>query len=255
MLSSFYPTSPQVFRPSQLRKMKRREQVAAVCFRIGKKGIEFLLVRTDRGRWTFPKGAAEPGLSHAQSAALEAFEEAGVHGRMEEASFAQYLHRQRGGKRSVAAGVDVHAHLCEVLRLSPPKESHRKPAWLAPEKTKRRLQRDRTRQCAAELIRVVDLAVARIRSMGDGTLCNDALLERFESFDDPRSEAAKTITIEPRPWSVLARVAPGALSPRWTGLSQERVSRPLLQAASPGLVSVRRALVPMPRLTSRNGED
>ena len=56
-----------------------RSLVAAVCFRILSTEIEFLLVRTRRGRWTFPKGGTEPGLTHAQSAALEALEEAGVH--------------------------------------------------------------------------------------------------------------------------------------------------------------------------------
>jgi len=63
----------RVFRPSQLRKMKGTEQVAAVCFRVQNRRIEFLLVQTGGGRWTFPKGSAEPGLTRAQAAALEAF--------------------------------------------------------------------------------------------------------------------------------------------------------------------------------------
>ena len=48
-------------------------------------------MRTRGGRWTFPKGRVESGLTHAQAAALEAFEEAGVHGRIEEAAFARYV--------------------------------------------------------------------------------------------------------------------------------------------------------------------
>src|SRR5271155_2735893 len=67
---------------------KKRQQVAAVCYRMGRRGIEFLLVQTRGGRWIFPKGGVERGLTYAQSAALEAFEEAGVHGRMEEIPFA-----------------------------------------------------------------------------------------------------------------------------------------------------------------------
>src|SRR5882672_5085191 len=81
-------------RLSQLRKLRDCEQVAAVCYWVRGSGIEFLLVRTrGSGRWTFPKGSAEPGLTHAQAAALEAFEEAGVHGRIEEASFARYVRK------------------------------------------------------------------------------------------------------------------------------------------------------------------
>jgi 8-oxo-dGTP pyrophosphatase MutT (NUDIX family) len=64
-------------------KSRSSEQVAAICYRIRKFKIEFLLVRTRKGRWTFPKGGIVPGWSRGQSAALEAFEEAGVHGRVE----------------------------------------------------------------------------------------------------------------------------------------------------------------------------
>src|SRR6267143_4634979 len=87
-------TSAKFFRLAHLRRMRGCEQVAAVCYRIRSGEVEFLLVQTRGGRWTFPKGGAEPGLTHAQAAALEAFEEAGVHGRMEEASFAQYIRRK-----------------------------------------------------------------------------------------------------------------------------------------------------------------
>src|ERR1700685_2314002 len=132
------------FQLSELRRLRRSEQVAAVCYRIRGKAIEFLLVQTRGGRWIFPKGSAEPGLSHAQAAALEAFEEAGVHGRIEEASFARYVRRERGGARKSAAKsgkkeLAVYAHLCEVSRLSPPKESKRDRTWFSFEEAKRLL--------------------------------------------------------------------------------------------------------------------
>jgi 8-oxo-dGTP pyrophosphatase MutT (NUDIX family) len=148
--------------------MRGCEQVAAVCYRVRRGDIEFLLVRTNSGHWTFPKGGAEPGLTHAQAAALEAFEEAGVHGRMEEASFARYVRRKGGATRNSAEKstrkeLAVQAHLCEVLRLDPPQERNRNPSWFSAEKAKRRLREDRTPDFAAELARVVDAAVRRIR--------------------------------------------------------------------------------------------
>src|ERR1700683_5047142 len=89
--------SDRFVRLSQLRKLCECEQVAAVCYRLRGTTIEFLLVRTrGGGRWTFPKGSAEPGLTHAQAAALEAFEEAGVHGRIEATSFATDVRREPG---------------------------------------------------------------------------------------------------------------------------------------------------------------
>jgi 8-oxo-dGTP pyrophosphatase MutT (NUDIX family) len=157
--------SAKFFRLSQLRRMRGSEQVAAVCYRTRGDSIEFLLVQTRAGRWTFPKGHAEPGLSHAQAAALEAFEEAGVHGRMEEISFTRYVRRKRTSKSASEKGLGVNAHLCEVLRLGAPQESGRNPSWFSAEKTKRRLREARTPDYALELARVVDRAVTRIQSM------------------------------------------------------------------------------------------
>ena len=158
--------SAKFLRLAQLRKLRRCEQVAAVCFRVRSNGIEFLLVRTRKERWIFPKGSAEPGLTHAQAAALEAFEEAGVHGRMEEVSFTRYIQRKRANmRRSAATELSVSAHLCEVLRLGPPQEFNREPTWFSAEKAKRRLREDRAPEHGAELARVVDRAVNRIQRL------------------------------------------------------------------------------------------
>jgi 8-oxo-dGTP pyrophosphatase MutT (NUDIX family) len=158
------------FRRSQIRKRRQCEQVAAVCYRICDSRIEFLLVQTRSGRWTFPKGGVEPGLTYAQAAALEGFEEAGVHGRIEEAAFARYARWKKGKVReSREAKVIVHAFLCEVLHLVRPPESNRKPTWFSAEKSKQQLKRDRTPRNADELARVVDHAVARIQRLHNQT--------------------------------------------------------------------------------------
>jgi 8-oxo-dGTP pyrophosphatase MutT (NUDIX family) len=153
--------SSRFFRLEHLRQLRGSEQVAAVCYRIRKSGIEFLLVKTSGGRWIFPKGSAEPGLTHAQAAALEAFEEAGVHGRMDEASFTSYARRKKDVD-GVFVETAVNVHLCEVLWLDPPREAGRNPTWFSAEKTKRRLVEDRSAEFGAELVRVVDGAVSRI---------------------------------------------------------------------------------------------
>jgi len=172
-----------------LRLPKGRQLVAAVCYHIRRRGIEFLLVQTRGGRWIFPKGGVEPGLTHAQSAAVEAFEEAGVHGRMEAVPFARYLRRKpdaptaNTAKRSSSSRSSprssfrpgqpefaVTAHLCEVSRLEPPQESNRNPTWFSVERTKQRLLQGRSPEFGAELARVVDRAVARIRGLhGDSS--------------------------------------------------------------------------------------
>ncbi len=170
----------------QLRRLRERVQVAAVCYRVGRKGIEFLLVQTrGSGRWTFPKGGTEPGLTHAQAAAVEAFEEAGVHGRIEEASFARYLRRKKGRcKDSNSPTVATKAHLCEVLWRDSPEETGRNPSWFSPEKAKQRLRQERSADFAAEIARVVDHAVARIQRLRSAATASDTLQKvQFEFFE------------------------------------------------------------------------
>lgn len=188
--------------PSRL--PKRRQQVAAVCYRIRRRGIEFLLVQTRGGRWIFPKGGVQSGLTHAQSAALEALEEAGVHGRMEELPFARYFRRQSDAatakknkrpsdSRFSQPELAVAAHLCEVSRLEPPQESDRNPTWFSVEKAKQRLLEDREPEFGAELARVVDRAAARIQRLHSAAqhIPNRVHVDgmhkvRFEAHEDGR---------------------------------------------------------------------
>ncbi len=180
---------------SKLRKLCECEQVAAVCYRVRSGGIEFLLVRTrGGGRWTFPKGSAEPGLSHAQAAALEAFEEAGVHGRIEDTSFARYVRRERRGGRRSAAGsgnveLAISAHLCEVSRLSPPKESRRNRTWFSVTEARLCLREGRDRDDGAELARVVARAVARIQRLR-GRIGGDQRQDDRQRDDRPQQDQA-----------------------------------------------------------------
>lgn len=157
--------SARFVRLAHLRRLRECEKVAAVCYRVGRGGIEFLLVQTRSKRWTFPKGSAEPGLTHAQAAALEAFEEAGVHGRIEEAAFTRYLRQRRGGRNPSVAEMTVNVHLCEVTWLEAPQELNRNPTWFSAEETRQRLREGRKLDYGAELARVVDRASARIRRL------------------------------------------------------------------------------------------
>jgi 8-oxo-dGTP pyrophosphatase MutT (NUDIX family) len=208
-------TGPSTKLARTSRPSKRRQQVAAVCYRVRKSGIEFLLIQTRGGRWIFPKGGLEPGFTHAQSAALEAFEEAGVHGRMEEIPFARYF-RQKPDSSAIAQiqveemqpgdqdsqpELPVAAHLCEVSRLERPQESNRKPTWFSPEKAKRCLLADRPAEFGAELARVVDRALLRIHRLrsvvrntvyhGEDRQHRDSLREaRFDPLAELRSDGA-----------------------------------------------------------------
>jgi len=137
-----------------------RNHVAAVCYRLQDNQVHFLLVRTHAGRWTFPKGRVDDDPNRAAAAAREAYEEAGVFGRVEAQPICNYLHSKQATLHDDEHLVD--AHLCEVVSTVPPEELHRDPTWFDPEKAKRRLCENRKRKYGAELSRVVDSALEHI---------------------------------------------------------------------------------------------
>lgn len=138
-------------------------QVAAVCYRIHGSSLEFLLVNTSSGKWTFPKGRVEPGLSGSQSAAREALEEAGVEGRIEERHFGSYIDT----KRTLAHDnrnreILIAAYLLEVHSLCAPEEGDRNPTWFTAPEAQRRLSEQRLPKYAGQLTAIIDVAVERV---------------------------------------------------------------------------------------------
>jgi 8-oxo-dGTP pyrophosphatase MutT (NUDIX family) len=130
-------------------------QVAAVCYRRTGKSIEFLLVRTGRGRWSFPKGHTERTLTVREAAAREALEEAGAVGVIARRHFASYRHK----KRTYASDVTVRAYLLEVRRTIDPPESHREPRWFRPHEARVRLAAARKAKYGKDLHVVLDRAL------------------------------------------------------------------------------------------------
>ena len=164
---SIYRRTPRALHwPTELRLIStgKRVHVAAVCYRLRNDEPEFLLVRTRSGRWTFPKGGVDGDATNAEAAAREAYEEAGVKGRIEREPFHRYFHSKRDRFRSGRAVVPVHAHLCEVDCLVSPQEDHRNPTWFNADKARRRLRENREPEFAVEVIQVINRAVSHIRS-------------------------------------------------------------------------------------------
>lgn len=82
------------FSPIDLMGAKKtglRTQFAALCYRSRKGKPEVLLVTSRRSkRWIIPKGWPQNGMLPAQSAAIEALEEAGVEGKLSNESLGIY---------------------------------------------------------------------------------------------------------------------------------------------------------------------
>lgn len=138
-------------------------QVAAVCYRLNGSSVEFLLVNTSSGKWTFPKGRLCPSLSPSESAAREAWEEAGVTGRIEESHFGHYLDTKRTlGHDSLTREVRIAAFLLEVHRTEDPEESGRNPNWFSAHQARRRLAEGRPSPYSSQIAKMIDAAVDRL---------------------------------------------------------------------------------------------
>jgi len=73
--------------------MPCRVQVAALPWRLGKDGVEVMLITSrGSGRWVLPKGWPEAGETLWDSAAREALEEAGVEGAIGHAAVGRFFY-------------------------------------------------------------------------------------------------------------------------------------------------------------------
>ncbi|MDE4134048.1 NUDIX hydrolase [Phaeobacter sp. QD34_3] len=112
-------------------------QVAALCFRITRTGKPRILMITSRGtgRWILPKGWPIPGRSLAQSAAIEAWEEAGARGVPLDQCLGEYAYEKwRRELTPLPCVVRVYPVLVTGLQDNFPEQAERQRAWKSPRK-------------------------------------------------------------------------------------------------------------------------
>jgi 8-oxo-dGTP pyrophosphatase MutT (NUDIX family) len=93
--------------------------------------LEIMLITSrDTGRWVIPKGWPIPNLAPADAAAREAYEEAGLVGRIGYRPVGRYNYDKRLGDGSnVHCAVDVFALEVEKQRKSWPERDERRTRW------------------------------------------------------------------------------------------------------------------------------
>jgi 8-oxo-dGTP pyrophosphatase MutT (NUDIX family) len=123
--------------PDQVQVMSRHNemlaQVAALPYRVIGGRVEVLLI-TSRGkqRWIFPKGWTEKGTKPHAMAAREAFEEAGVRGRIEKQPYGFYHYtKRRTDKRLAKCRVAVYLLEVEEELADWPEQAERERRWVA----------------------------------------------------------------------------------------------------------------------------
>jgi 8-oxo-dGTP pyrophosphatase MutT (NUDIX family) len=114
---------------------RARPQMAALCHRRGNNGVEILLVTSrNSGRWIIPKGWPIEGLSAPETAAREAFEEAGVIGDVARQPLGSYGYIKHMGKGlRIACRVSVFALKLDHQADEFPEQGQRRTNWLNPD--------------------------------------------------------------------------------------------------------------------------
>jgi 8-oxo-dGTP pyrophosphatase MutT (NUDIX family) len=90
-----------------------------------------VLLVTGKGsrRWIIPKGWPMPGMTLAESAAQEAFEEAGVRGSVDPQPLGDFRHQKNVGPADIEVRIVVHAMAVEQELTDYPEARSRERRW------------------------------------------------------------------------------------------------------------------------------
>lgn len=120
-----------------------RTQMAALCYRYEDGKLRFLIITSRRrGRWIMPKGWPMKKLAPHETAAREAFEEAGVVGKPSKVSCGIYSYVKMGKKKGdpdLPCAALVYPVKVKRLAKKFPEAGQRKRKWVSRKKAVRLL--------------------------------------------------------------------------------------------------------------------
>lgn len=118
-------------------------QSSVIPYRIQRGGPEILVISSSKQKhWVVPKGIKDPGLTPQESAAKEAWEEAGVEGVVGKEPIGKYVYEKWG------AQCTVEVFPMEVTHMVPEdkwEERHRGREWVSPLQASKRLKQEELR--------------------------------------------------------------------------------------------------------------
>jgi 8-oxo-dGTP pyrophosphatase MutT (NUDIX family) len=142
----------------------RARQIGALCWRMNWGRVEVLLVTSrDTGRWVIPKGWPMDGLSDADAATREAWEEAGVMGEARAEPLGAYRYdKRRKAKGPLPCSVTVYPLRVTGLAEFFPERLERQRRWFTAAKAARKVAEPELRQMleaiGADAARMADRA-------------------------------------------------------------------------------------------------
>jgi 8-oxo-dGTP pyrophosphatase MutT (NUDIX family) len=116
-------------------KTDLRTQFAALCYRIKNEKVQFFLVTSRRsGRWIVPKGWPMNGQTPMDAAATEAFEEAGVRGKIEPRPIGVFSYYKVHSKNELPCIAVVYPLKVKKVLRTWPEHKERNRKWLSRKK-------------------------------------------------------------------------------------------------------------------------
>ncbi|WP_321336058.1 NUDIX hydrolase [Breoghania sp.] len=137
-MNTFFKVLAAAMRPSTLPpapKMKRKQQYGALPVRLKDGKLEVLLITSrGTGRWIIPKGWPKKQRSPHKLALLEAYEEAGIRGKIERLEIGHYDYiKWIDEHHSVACRVGVFVMKVRDVLNKWPEMHERTRRWVSPE--------------------------------------------------------------------------------------------------------------------------
>ena len=117
-----------------------RDQIAVLPWRIDKGKVEVCIITSrETGRWIVPKGWPMKGHSRPGAARIEAWEEAGLIGRVSERPLGQFRYDKRMPDGAVPVLATLYAMRVKRSVGRYPERRQRRRQWLSPKKAAERL--------------------------------------------------------------------------------------------------------------------
>ncbi len=121
-------------------KGELRTQFAALCYRIKKGKVQILLITSRRTkRWIVPKGWPMEGKTPFESAAQEAWEEAGVTGKAKPECLGVYTYAKVREDNDLSCLAMLYAVKVTALAKRYPESNERKRRWMSRKEAARRV--------------------------------------------------------------------------------------------------------------------
>jgi 8-oxo-dGTP pyrophosphatase MutT (NUDIX family) len=137
-LIAFFQPGESTVKP----KRKSRTQVAALPFRVLQGALEVMLITSrETGRWIVPKGWPQKGRALHAVASREAYEEAGLVGRVKKRPIGAYRYAKRlPFKSTIVCKVSVFPLHVEKELDDYPEKDFRQRCWLTPDEAASRVE-------------------------------------------------------------------------------------------------------------------